>query len=147
MNLAKFLRTVILWNTCERLLPYIARLISTRLISTWKKVFMHAICFSCIWFDYVKSKKRNYFDSFTKYKFVTTPYALGSPSCPYSGNDTSLRAYHFWDINVSLFLFVSSIFYSSKTNHLDGYYPFVKQFMEKSVFALYISCMYVLVFS
>ena len=51
-NLTKLSRILILWNTCKKLLLYIARI-----ISTWRKVCLYPIYCSFIWFNYVRNIK------------------------------------------------------------------------------------------
>ena len=52
MNFAKFLRTPILSNKCERLLLYIAKL-----MSSWRNVCLYAIYYPFIWLNYARSTK------------------------------------------------------------------------------------------
>ena len=87
----------ILWN-------YISNL-----ISKWRKVCLHQIYCSFIWFTYIRIKnKRIAFNSFTNSKwnslwFLTIYYSLGSPCYILSDNNTSACTHHFCDKSLSRF--------------------------------------------
>ena len=96
MNFEKFSRT-------PTLLLHIAKI-----ISTWKKVCLYPIFCSFIWFNYIRSKKRNAFNSFTNSKwnsswFLTIYYSLGSPFGIYSDSNISACKDHFCNKNVSFY--------------------------------------------
>ena len=112
-------------SNLQRLLLYI-----TRLIPSWRKVCLKAICCSCILFNFIKTRDKKMLlirlkiQNEIRYDFSTICYSLGSPCC-------FIVADHFCDKNTSRIFILHLAFFEYKPRVRERQYSFVKNFIAK----------------